>query len=191
MPHVAGEAFFSEQIGVVLRDGPLIHGRAEIRGIGEILGVSVVDEKGEAVGEAPPRVYPASLVPASRRVFQQVDPRHRERGADHAEVGWKHGAREEADLRERPAWPDGTRSGRRVVDQVRALQVETAGALVAYFDHGLGGQRLLNGKAPLLDVLRGAVGIGGREADRRLAQRRGAKVKPGEAGNEVVALAGL
>ena len=75
--------------------------------------------------------------------------------------------------RERLEWtPRTQRAGARrcVVDQVRALQMEPAGAEVADFQRGVRGQRFFNSRVPLLNVLRWRVWIECGEADRGCRQ---------------------
>jgi hypothetical protein len=65
----------------------------------------------------------------------------------------QNGAGDEADLAERTAWADGSRSRRRIVDEMRALQVDAVRTQVADFESGLMAEAFLHRSAPLLDVL--------------------------------------
>src|SRR5947209_4070866 len=84
--------------------------------------------KGEYVdGEDPlsaaPHVHVAGVVPALGRVLQQVHGADRECRTGHVHAGWKCRVLDEADFGKRAAWLDQSRTGFRIVDQVRALQV--------------------------------------------------------------------
>src|ERR1035437_6218520 len=78
----------------------------------------------------------------------------------------------------------------RVIDEVGALQVESACAEVADFKRGLTAQLLLERGAPLLNVLRRRVQLQRGETHHRGAQYRRGKVQRRDAGNIRVALRG-
>src|SRR5579863_3393158 len=71
---------------------------------------------------------------------------------------------------ERTPRPNGTRSRRCVVDQVRSLQMKTASTEIAHFQGCIFSQTFLHGAVPLLNVLRRSMRIEGRKADRRCRQ---------------------
>src|SRR6185437_2577265 len=96
----------------------------------------------------------ARVIPALCRIFEQVDRAHAKRRTGHRDVGRNDRIRNEADLFE---WsPRLNRSGSwlRIVDQVRALQVEAARTEVADLNHRARSDTLFDRRAPLLDVLR-------------------------------------
>src|SRR5882724_7217887 len=122
--YVASRSFFGIEIPVVLRNRSLVHGRAKVRRIGQVLGVSVVRKKTQPVRIAAAHVRVTSVVPALRRFLQQVD------GADRKCLALNDGsgaaARQYGPGHKRQrleGTPRSKRPGPRqsVIDQVRAL----------------------------------------------------------------------
>src|SRR5713226_9202774 len=180
MADVTARAFFSVEIPVVLWDGRFIHRRTEVWRVGQIFGESVVGQKAEPMRIAAADIHEARVVPALRGVFQQID------GADwksltlhegSGAIRRQHRARHKSKRLEGTPRPQRARSGESVVDQVRPLQMETSRADVADFKRGVLPEALLHGAVPLLDVLRGSVGIEGCEAHR--GWRQGARAQNG------------
>ena len=119
----------------------------------------------------------ASIVVTLRGVLQQVDGadgkaylviRATRGGRGVGYVRGQNGAGDEADLWQRSSWANGSRPWRRVVDKVRPLQMNAVRSEIANFECRLMAQTFLHRTAPLLDVLRGCVGIHGSETYRRL-----------------------
>ena len=141
--------------------------------------------------EAAADVDVAGVVPALGGVLEQVDGGDGEGVGDADDVGRQGGVGDEADLAEGSAGLNGTGAGLRIVDEVGALKVPTAGAEVADLDGGRGAELFFDVGGPLLDVLRGGVDLHRGEADGGLAEDGGSEVETGEGGLEVIALIGL
>ena len=129
------------------------------------------------MGVAPPQVEIAGIVPASRRVLQKVDRAHGEGVAGHLNSGWKNRPIDEGRSRVRPARLEQTGAGQRIVDQMRTLQVESAGSQISHFESCVSGKSFFDGRTPLLNVLRRGVRVKGSEADYRFPQHRRAKIE--------------
>src|SRR5205085_7602517 len=118
-------------IAVVLRDRAFVHGRAEVGRVRQVLGIGVIRQKAETAGILPANIYVTGVVPTLRRIFEQIDCADRERLALDDGVG---AARREycvwnkTECLERTARAERAGSRRRVMDQVRALQVQSARA---------------------------------------------------------------
>src|SRR5712664_809754 len=159
---VTAGAFFGVQIPIVLRDGGFVHGRTEVRRVGQILGEGIVGQEAEPMRIAAADIHVTRVVPTLRGVFQQIDGADRESLTLHNGSGaarsqhraWHKSKRLKGAPRAKWARP-----GESVVDQVRSLQMETTRADVAEFKRGVLPEALLHGAVPLLDVLRGSVGI--------------------------------
>src|SRR5690242_18761671 len=83
------------------------------------------------------------------------------------------------------------RSRRCVVDQVRTLQMEATRSDVADLGCRVARNALLDGAAPLLDVLRRCMRVEGRETDNRLPKYRLSEIERCDRRDEIVALVGL
>src|ERR1700751_2202070 len=121
MANVAARPSLSGEIIVVLRDGAFVHGGAEIRRVGQVLGQCVIRQKAEAVGILSADVHVSGVVPTLRRVFEQVNGANRKRLAlDYgvSAAGSEHCAGYEAQCVEWTARSEWSRTGRRIVDQV-------------------------------------------------------------------------
>ncbi len=126
---VTAGAFFGVQIPIVLRDGGFVHGRTEVRRVGQILGEGIVGQKAEPMRIAAADIHVTRVVPTLGGVFQQIDGTDRESLTLHdggSAARRQHRARHKSEHLEGAPRAKGTRSGERVVDQVRSLQVETA-----------------------------------------------------------------
>ncbi len=170
MAYITARPFFGVEVQVVLRDGRFVHGRAKVRRIGQVLGIGIVGQKAQAVRIATSQVNVARVVPALRCVLQQVD------GADRESLALDNGGRatrrqlgpgNKCQRLERTPGAQRAGSGKRVIDQVRSLQVKAAGAEISDFDRRVLPQTLLHRTIPLLNVLRRGVGIECRKAHRR------------------------
>ncbi len=95
---VAGGAFFCIQIVVVLRNGRLEHRGAKVRSVLERFRERVVGEETEAVGIATARVHIACVIPALRRILEQVDGTDGEGGAGDGDAGREDGVGNKTDL---------------------------------------------------------------------------------------------
>src|SRR6266404_7730640 len=133
---VTARAFSRVQIPIVLWDGRFVHRRTKVRCVGQILGEGIVGQKAKPVRITAAHIHVAPVVPTLRRVFQQID------GADRESLTLHYGggaarrqqrARHKSERLEGASRAERTRSGKSVVDQVRALQVETARTDVADF----------------------------------------------------------
>src|SRR5579884_43214 len=168
MAHVAPGSFLRCKIAVVLWNGRLIHWRAEIGRVGQVFGKGVIRQKTETMGISAAHVHVGRVVPALCGVLQQVDRAHWKGLALEDRVGAARSENRSWNKRkclERPAWTQRTWSGRRIVDQVRALQVQPARAEVADFDRCIPAESFLHGCVPLLDVLRWRMRIKSRETN--------------------------
>src|SRR6267142_6444583 len=129
MPDVAPRALFKVQIPIVLRDGGFVHGRTEVRRVGQILGEGIVGQKAEPMRIAAADIHVTRVVPTLRGVFQQIDGADRESFTLHYGGGAarrQHRTRHKSKRLEGAPRAKRARSGESVVDQVRSLQVETA-----------------------------------------------------------------
>src|ERR1700682_4703030 len=165
MTDVASRRLFQSQVRIVLRRCRFKHRRAKIRRIAEILCVSIVGEKGPTFSKTASHIHVTCLVPALCRVLQQINAAHRKRSIGYCNVVRQDHSRQETQRLERSAWSDGAGTGRRVINQVAALQVHTMGSEVAKFQRHLWTETLLDGTTPLLDVLRRRVELHGGEAN--------------------------
>ena len=187
---IARRPFFRVQIVVVLRNRGFEHGRPKIGSIRQVLRISVVHQQAQTIRVPPPQIDIAGVVPASSGVLQQVHRAHGEGRACDRDVGGQDGPIDEGGVLIRPACLQSPRSRKGVVDEVRALQMEAALAVIAGLQRGVAPQALLQRGAPLLHVLRRRVRIEGGEAHRGLAQHRLREVKPRDLRREVVTLLG-
>src|SRR6185437_9201632 len=74
--------------------------------------------------------------------------------ACHGYIRRQNGVGHEADLFEWSPWLNQSRPWLRIIDQVRALQMESARAQISNLKNRILAQALLHRSAPLLDVLR-------------------------------------
>src|ERR1700741_699985 len=190
--HVAGNSLFESEIRIILRRGRLEHRRTEIRSIAKILRKRVVGKERPTAAKSSAQIDVTSLIPTLRGILEQVDAAHRKRCVGDRDIGRQDHSRQEAQGLERPAWSNRTWTGRRIVDQVRALQVQSMRTEVAEFKGCFGAKTLLYRCAPLLDILWRRIGFKSGETDRRRSQYRRAKIEmTGHdpcCGNEIVAL---
>src|ERR1700737_605604 len=167
MADVTARTLFGVQISVVLWDGRFVHRRTEVRRVGQILGEGDVGQETKPMRIAAPDIHVARVVPTLRGVFQQIDSADRESltlNDGSAAARRQHRARHKSKRLEGAPRAKRARSGESVVDQVRSLQMESARADVADFKRGVLPEAFLHGAVPLLDVLRGSVGIEGCKA---------------------------
>ena len=138
--YIAAGTLLSGQVVVVLRDGGLKHRRAEVGCVAQVLRPGVIREQREPMLITPAHVYISGVIPALCRVLQQVDGADREahlscgasRGrSDVGHTRWQGGVRHKRNDRVRSARSDGSGTRRRIVDQMRALQVQAVRAQVA------------------------------------------------------------
>ena len=73
MADIAARALFGGEVVVILWDCRLEHRRTKIWCIVECLGKRVVRQKTEAVRIAAAHIHIARVVPALRRVFEEID----------------------------------------------------------------------------------------------------------------------
>ena len=116
----------------------------------------------------------ACVVPALRRVGEQIDGAHRSADGSGRTIGGRRGRNgdtrgqrgivDELENLERAPRADGAGAWRRIVDEVGALQVNAARSEIADLKSGFTAETLLDRRAPLLDILRGGVWIKGGEA---------------------------
>src|ERR1700687_1428075 len=120
------------------------------------------------MGITTPHIDVARVVPALRGVLQQIDGADGKRHAlDHRirhTAGWQRRIGDEAQRLERAPWSNRAGSGRRVINQVRSLQVKTARAEITDLEGRILPQALLHGTIPLLNVLRWRMWIECRKA---------------------------
>src|SRR6266478_5584420 len=112
-------------------------------------------------------IYEACVVPTLRRVFQQIYGADRESFALHDGRGTarcQHRAGHKRKCLEGTPRTKRTRPRKGVVDQMRPLQMKPALTDVADFQRSVLTEALLHGAVPLLNVLRGSMGIEGCEA---------------------------
>src|SRR5207245_6907432 len=77
VPHVTSRAFLGGEIIIVLRNGSFEHRRAKIRSVTQVLRPCVVSEERQSVRIAATYVYVSGVIPALRRVLQEVDGAYR------------------------------------------------------------------------------------------------------------------
>src|SRR5207244_9117512 len=147
---IAGWSLFRIEVVVILRHGGFEHGRAEFRRVGQVLSPGVIGQKAQAGCIAAAQVHVATVIPASGSVLEYVDTAYPERGTGHRRDFWKYGAIFEGRGLIRPAGLYEARSRQRVIDQMCACQVETAGTLIAEFQRHVLTNGLFDGCAPLL-----------------------------------------
>src|SRR5581483_7861261 len=151
--HVAAGPFLRCEVVVVLRNGSLKHWRAEIRSVTQIFCPCEICEQGQPVLITAPNVHIARVVPALGGIFEQIDRAYRKAhlagraSARRRDVG--HASRQsciwhKCDFRKWPPRADGAGSGKRVVDQVRALQMNAVGSEIADFKRGVLPEALLD-----------------------------------------------
>ena len=112
-------------------------------------------------------VYVSGVVPTLGRVLEKINGAHRKGLAlDHRirTAGRKHGSRNKTQSLEGTTRPQRPRPGRRVVDQVSALQVEPARPEIAHIDSRVLSKPFLDLPVPLLNVLRRGMRIESRES---------------------------
>src|SRR4051812_7970146 len=173
MAHVTSWTLLSGEVAIVLRDRALIHGRTKVRRIAEVFRKGVVSEKTQTVGVPAAYVHISRVIPALGRVFQQVNRAYREGLALNDSVcaaGNQHRVGDEAQRLEGAPRAKRSRTWRRIIDQVGALQVETAGSEIADFECSARSESLFDLRVPLLNVLGGSVGIEGSKAHRGSGQ---------------------
>src|SRR5215831_2747471 len=158
MADIAGRTFFSCQITVVLRDGGLEHGCTKVWRVRETLGEGVVSQEGESMCITAPHVHIAGVIPALRCIFQQVDGADGENRAYRIHARRQDGAGHKTDFREWPARADRTRSRRRVVDEMCALQVDTMVPKISDLQSCFSSKAFFNRRTPLFEILRRRVG---------------------------------
>ena len=191
MADVAGWSLFGKEVVVILRHSGFEHGRPELRSVAQVLGPGVIGQKAQACCIAAAQVHVAAVIPASRGILQYVDTAYPERGTRHRRDFWKNRAIFESRGLIRPAGLDEARSRQRVIDQMCACQVETAGTLIAEFQRHVFANGLFDRRAPLLNILRRSVGVERREADNSLTEHRRTEVESRDRRNEVIALVGF
>src|SRR5262249_19952365 len=132
--HIASRPFFRRQVIVILRNCGLKHRGTEVRRITQVLRPGIVSQESPTANITTANVHIAGVVPALRRVLQEVDGTDREtdgavgascRGRNIRDIGRQLCPFNETDAWERTAWPNGSRPRRRVVNQVSTLKVQT------------------------------------------------------------------
>src|ERR1700754_1523216 len=177
MAHVASKSLLQSQIVVVLWRCRFKHRRTKIRGIAQVLTKSVVSQKRPTATETPAHIDVARVIPTLRGILQQVNPAYRKRCIGNRDVVRKNHARKEAQSSERPAWSNRARPGRRIIDQMRTLKMQSVRSQIAEFERGVRPQTLLDRTTPLFDVLRRRVELESGKTNRRDTQHRWSKIQ--------------
>src|ERR1039457_2079602 len=108
--HIACRPFLRGKVVIVLRNGGLGHGRAELGSVTQILGEGVIGQQAQPVGIPAAHVDVAGVVPTSGRVLEVVHGTDRKSAAGHLDVIRKHRAGQETGGGMRPAGLDRARS---------------------------------------------------------------------------------
>src|SRR5262249_59885584 len=99
--------------------------------VGEVLAVGIVCQQTQAVGVTAANVDIARVVPAARRILQQVDRAHRKGRIQDGDVGRKYRAVHEARGLVWPPRLNQAGPGKHIVDEVSPLQVQAAVSQIA------------------------------------------------------------